>query len=106
MPELTPERFASRLEAIRLALGMTPEEMARDVGVTLRTYRKYAKGEGMPRRVDPVLTFCYRHGISSDYVLGKTEVMFQFKCPYRPQVCRGVDRDCPLFSILEAVNRA
>jgi transcriptional regulator with XRE-family HTH domain len=56
-----------RLRVARLALGLTQQDVARAVCVTLRTYRKYEAGQ-RPRSIRALVAFSQKYDTSLDWL--------------------------------------
>jgi transcriptional regulator with XRE-family HTH domain len=62
------ETIGERLKILRLALGYDEKTMARLIGITLATYRKYEAGSEI-RKWSSVVHFCGNHDIWIDWLM-------------------------------------
>ena len=64
--------FGKRLREDRLLVGMTQQQIADAVGVTLRTYQRYESGDTEPSLYD-LVSLCIVLSTTPDRLLGVTE---------------------------------
>ena len=57
-----------RMRVARLTLGLTEQDVARVVGITLRTYRKYEAGQ-RPRSIRALVAFSQKYDASLDWLI-------------------------------------
>lgn len=61
--------IGAKLKELRLRAKMSEKEIAEKLGVDIRTYRKYEKGESkLPIR--RLIGICLIYRVSADYILG------------------------------------
>ena len=65
--------FKIRLKALRESRGMTQRDFATDFGVSKGTVGMWESGAREPRTIDEINRIADYFGVSSDYLLGRTE---------------------------------
>ncbi len=65
--------FKIRLKALREGKGMTQRDFATDFGVSKGTVGMWESGAREPRTLDELNRIADYFGVSSDYLLGRTE---------------------------------
>ena len=65
--------FKIRLKALRESKGMTQRDFATDFGVSKGTVGMWESGAREPRTIDEINRIADYFGVSSDYLLGRTE---------------------------------
>lgn len=65
--------FKIRLKALRESKGMTQRDFAADFGVSKGTVGMWESGAREPRTLDEINRIADYFGVSSDYLLGRTE---------------------------------
>lgn len=81
--EMTPKDLGEHLERVREELGLSEEEMARDMGVAPDTYRGYARGERFPR-LGSLKSLADRYMVNMDYLLGRCATRSPFSAGRPP----------------------
>jgi transcriptional regulator with XRE-family HTH domain len=71
---LTTE-IGERLALVRLALGLTQDEIGEQIGVAPNTWAGWEKGDGRRPNILRLIVLKRRHGISLDYVLTGDKAM-------------------------------
>lgn len=66
------EIFQERLRLARKSKGITQEEAAKQLGISLRTYRRYETGEAEPGIIT-VVAIADLYKISIDYLTGRID---------------------------------
>ena len=66
------EIFQERLRLARKSKGITQEEAAKQLGISLRTYRRYETGEAEPGIII-VVAIADLYEISIDYLTGRVD---------------------------------
>ena len=66
--------FSARLSDARKSLGLTQEQVAREVGVSRAAYSSYELGRNEPS-IAFISTFCARYRISANYLFGLSDTM-------------------------------
>lgn len=61
--------FAERLKAARASSGMTQQEVAEELGILMRSYQRYERGESEPS-LHALAGLCVILGTSADWLLG------------------------------------
>jgi len=92
------KRYAARLESARLAMGLTQEQMAQGLGITVSTYRSYEKGRSrIPLEFIPKLaeitgrSIYYFHGVPDPRGLdGDEQTLISLWRKLRPTARRAV----------------
>lgn len=64
--------FGKRLRFARMNSGFTQPELAKNIGVALRTYQCYEQGTRRPP-FEVLVELCLVLNVSSDYLLGLTD---------------------------------
>ena len=64
--------FADRLRETRKAKGMTQQAVADDLGILLRSYQRYERGESEPS-LYALVSLSVTLGVSSDWLLGLSD---------------------------------
>ena len=67
-------KFNIRIKDLRIEKGLSTQQMATDFSVTVRTIQRWEIGETEPR-LDVVIELAKYFGVSSDYLLGITDVI-------------------------------
>lgn len=64
--------FPERLKELRKEKGVTQKVVADYLGITIKAYCFYELGQRMPP-IPTLLKLCEFFGVSSDYLLGRTD---------------------------------
>lgn len=64
--------FHERLHQLRKGTGRKQEDMARELGIVFRSYRRYECGESEPT-LSTLLRIADYFGVSLDYLAGRTD---------------------------------
>ena len=64
--------FAERIKSLRIAHGMTQEEVGKTIGVKRYSVYGYEKGNNYPE-VPGLIALADYFGVSTDYLLGRTD---------------------------------
>lgn len=65
---------SNRLKIVRTDSGLTQPEIAEKLGITLRTYQSYERGE-RDISTSVLKSICELLGVSSDYLLGRVNLL-------------------------------
>lgn len=69
--EMRPERIGSRLAILRVALGLTPSQIADDLGIERTYWSRFENGKRQLNDTTAAL-LCDRYGVTLDFlILGK-----------------------------------
>lgn len=68
-------KINKKLKELRTKAGMTQEDFANAIGINLSSYQKYERDNNtMPPSLELVIKVADYCGVSTDYLLGRTEV--------------------------------
>jgi len=68
--------FAEKLKTLRVASGLSQEEIAETLGVTLRTYWNYEAGRMYPKRTDSYGKLAKMFNVTTDYLLSEEDYCY------------------------------
>lgn len=66
------EILANRLRALRAEKKLTQEQAAQEIGMVMRTYRRYEMGEREPG-ASTLIKMADYYGVTIDYLVGRTD---------------------------------
>lgn len=66
-------KFSEKLRSLRMQAGLTQEQTAANIGVTLRTYQNYESGRMFPRQSEVYTALCRLFHVTADYLLKEEE---------------------------------
>lgn len=65
--------FGEKLKKLRAEKGLSQGELAKKLGITMRTIQNYEADKGLPRTTDTVSKLCELFGLPADYLLNEKE---------------------------------
>ncbi|MGI6193975.1 MAG: helix-turn-helix domain-containing protein [Eubacteriales bacterium] len=65
--------FAEKLKELRHGASLTQAELAKRIGIPLRTYQTYEAGVSYPKNIEIYSRFAAFYNVSTDYLLGSEE---------------------------------
>jgi len=65
--------FSEKLKALRVASGLSQEQIAEELGITLRTYWNYEAGRMYPKKTDAYGKLARLFNVSTDYILSEED---------------------------------
>lgn len=109
------KELGERLKALRKSKGLSQSELAQELGVSVRSYHRYERGE-INAPITALVAAADYFGVSADYLLGRTDKPVVNREECRPQRAEplvfkadveAVERELPaVIALIQALKAA